>query len=189
MKVLFRTATALLILTATVAACGGTSSAPSQVTQGQASAPAHTSTPGDASAPVSSDVSAPSTTSIDACALITEQEATAFLGSDPGPGVDTGSASAPACAYGASLTIAVELNDGKATFDSTKAAMQGSGKAEDLPGVGDAGYVFIVANTIADMEILKGSELLSVRVQGDPSRQNVTVATLTALGTTAVGRL
>ena len=120
---------------------------------------------------------------------ITEQEATAFLGSDPGPGINVGSPAAPACAYGASLTIGVELNDGQAMFATTKAAMQGSGKAQELSGVGDTAYVFIVANTIADMEILKGSTLLSVRVQGDPSRQNVTVAALTSLGTTAVGRL
>ena len=39
------------------------------------------------------------------------------------------------------------------------------------------------------MEIVKGSTLLSVHVQGNPSLQNVTVAALTALGTTAVGRL
>jgi hypothetical protein len=39
------------------------------------------------------------------------------------------------------------------------------------------------------MEILKGPALLSVHIQGDPSRQNVTVATLTALGLEAVARL
>jgi hypothetical protein len=39
------------------------------------------------------------------------------------------------------------------------------------------------------MEILKGSALLTVNVQGDPSLQNITLAALTTLGTTAVGRL
>ena len=188
MKVPMRSATALLILTAAITACGGASSTASPAALGQASNPAQASAPGATSAPVGSTASAPKTTTIDACALITEQEATTFLGSDPGPGANTGTASSPACAYGGSLTLGVEPNDGKALYATTKAAMQGSGKAQDLSGVGDEGYVFIVANTIADMEILKGSILLSVHVQGDPTLQNVTFARLTALGTTAIGR-
>ena len=81
-----------------------------------------------------------------------------------------------------------QLADGKATFDTTKAAMQGSGKAQDLTGVGDDGFVFIVGNTIAQMVILKGSELLTVNVQGDPALQNITLPTLTTLGTAAAAR-
>ncbi len=103
--------------------------------------------------------------------------------------MDTGSADAPACAYGGSLTLGVDPTDGATQYATTKAAMQGSGKAQDLVGVGDSAYVFIVANTIADMEILKGPVLLSVRVQGDPSQQNVTVDRLSKLGTTAIARL
>jgi hypothetical protein len=195
MKVPMRSATALLIISAAVAACGGSSATAAPAAQGQTAAPPQVSTPALAStppqvsAPAGTDASAPAAGAIDACALITEQEATAFLGSDPGPSAETGTAAAPACAYGGSLTIMVEPNDGAAQYATTKAAMQGSGKAEDLNGVGDAAYVFIVGNTIGDMEILKGSTLLSVRVQGNPSLQNVTVARLTALGTTAVGRL
>lgn len=180
MKVPMRSATALLIISAAVTACGGSSAA---------TAPAQASVPADTSAPAASDASTPATGAVDACALITEQDAAAFLGSDPGPAAQTGTMAAPACAYGASLTIAIVPTDGAAMYATTKAAMQGSGKAQDLPGVGDAAYVFIVANTIGDMEILKGSMLLSIRIQGDPSLQNVTVARLTTLGTTAVGRL
>ena len=130
-----------------------------------------------------------STAATAACAVVTEQDATTLLGSDPGPGVDSGSADAPACAYGASLTYVLQPEDGKATFDMTKAAMQGSGKAQDLTGVGDDGFVFIVGNTIAQMVILKGSELLTVNVQGDPALQNITLPTLTTLGTAAAARL
>lgn len=189
MKVPMRSAAALLIVAAAVGACGGSSATSAPAAAGQTQAPAQATAPSQASAPVATQAAAPVAGAIDACALITEKEATAFLGSDPGPGADTGSASSPACAYGGSLTIGVEPTDGQALYATTKAAMQGSGKAEDLTGVGDAAYVFIVANTIGDMEILKGSVLLSVRVQGDPSLQNVTVTRLTALGTTAVGRL
>jgi hypothetical protein len=201
MKVPMRSATALLIIGVAVAACGGSSATAAPATQGQAaaaaqptvaeqaSAPADTSAPATTDAPGATGAPAPVTGAVDACALITEQEATAFLGADPGPAAETGTADAPACAYGGSLTIGIEPTDGAAMYATTKAAMQGSGKAQELPGVGDAAYVFIVANTIGDMEILKGSTLLSVRVQGNPSLQNVTVARLTTLGTTAVGRL
>jgi Protein of unknown function (DUF3558) len=189
MNVPMRSAIALLIIAAAVGACGGSSATSAPATQGQTQAPAQASAPGQTNAPAATVAAAAAAGAIDACALITEKEATAFLGSDPGPGAASGTADAPGCAYGASLTIGIEPTGGQALYATQKAAMQGSGKAEDLTGVGDAGYVFIVANTIADMEILKGSVLLSVRIQGDPSLQNVTVIRLTALGTTAVGRL
>ncbi len=194
MMSMIRAALALLMLTAVLAACGGSSAATAPAAQPPASTPSTSDAPasGAADAPSAVDASsAPqgSTAAVAACALITEQDATTLLGSDPGPGMDTGSADAPACAYGASLTYQVQLDDGKATFDTTKAAMQGSGKAQDLTGVGDDGFVFIVGNTIAQMVILKGSELLTVNVQGDPALQNITLPTLTTLGTAAAGRL
>jgi hypothetical protein len=129
-----------------------------------------------------------STAAVNACALVTEQDATTLLGSDPGPGQDTSSDMGAACAYGASLTLGVGANAGKAKFDSDRASAQGSGKSQDLSGVGDAAFVFIVANTIGQMEILKGSTILTVNVQGDPSLQNITAASLTVLGTAAAGR-
>jgi hypothetical protein len=189
MKIQTRSAATLLILSAVVGACGGTSATVSPGAQGQASSPAQASAPADSSAPAQASAPAASSAGINACALITEQEATAFLGSDPGPGTDSSTAASPTCAYGAALTLSVDPSAGKAKFDTDKAAAQGSGKLQDLSGVGDAGYAFIVANTIAQMEILKGSALLTVNVQGDPSLQNITLAALTTLGTTAVGRL
>jgi hypothetical protein len=128
------------------------------------------------------------TGAIDACALITEKEAAAFLGSDPGPGTNSGTPEAPACAYGASLTIGVGLTDAKAQFDLQRPAA-GSSNFQALSGVGDDAYATLVANTVAAMEILKGSVLLSVQVQGDPSLQNVTFDALTKLGKTAAGRI
>jgi hypothetical protein len=188
MNVPIRFTSAVFVLAATVAACGGSAAGSSPAANGDGSSPAPTSAAGAATEPAGTSA-APAAGAIDACAIITEAEATAFLGSDPGAGVDTGSAASPACAYGGSLTLGVEPTDGQAQYATTKAAMQGSGSATDLPGVGDSAYVFIVANTIADMEILKGTVLLSVRVQGDPSQQNVTVERLTSLGTTAIARL
>ncbi len=185
MKLQTRSVTAaLLILTVAVAACGGGSATSSSASQGQ------TGTQTQADAPGNSTASTASTQSINVCALITEPEATALLGSDPGPGTatDMGSATSPACAYGASLTFGVDRTGGKAKFDSDTSSMQGAANSHTL-AVGDACAATIVANTVASMEILKGSTILTVMVQGDPTLQNITPAALTKLGTAAVGRL
>jgi len=181
-KIQTRSATVLLFLSAALAACGGSAATAAPAGQGQPSTPTQTSGGAQSTAQTGS------TAAIDACALITQAEAKAFLGSDPGPGVSTGDASSPACAYGGSLTFVVQPNAGKAKFDSDRAAALGSGKLTDLTGVGDAAYAFIVANTIAQMEIVKGATVVMVNVQGDPSLQNITAATLTTLGATAAGR-
>ena len=184
-----RPAAGLLIMTLAVAACGGASASASPVAPAQVSGPAPSDAATDAAAP--SDTTAPTAASAGtaACALITEAEATTFLGLDPGPGNETGTADSPACAYGGSLTLQLVTADAKSLYDSTKAAMQGSGKAQALDGVGDEGYAFIVADTIAQMEVLKGSKLLTVNIQGDPSKQNVTLPRLTDLAKMAVDRL
>jgi hypothetical protein len=189
MTIQTRSAAGLLLLSAVLAACSGASTVPATSGPGAVATAPPTTGAAQPSGAAASAAAAPAAGAIDACALITEKEATAFLGSDPGAGMSGGTDTAPACAYGASLTIVVEVGDGKSLYDSTKAAMQGSGKAEDLTGVGDQAFAFIVANTIAQMAILKGTTMLTVNVQGDPSLQNVTVATLTALGTTAAGRI
>ena len=184
MKIQTRSATALLFLSAALAACGGSAATAAPAGQGQPSTPGQSG----GTQPPATTASGGSSAAVDACALITQPEAKAFLGSDPGPGVSTGDASSPACAYGGSLTFVVQPNAGKAKFDSDRAAALGSGKLTDLTGVGDAAYAFIVANTIAQMEIVKGATVVMVNVQGDPSLQNITAATLTTLGTTVAGR-
>ncbi len=183
-----RSATGLLVLSLVLAACSGSAAAPSAAPVGSAAAAA-TGASGQSSAPDGSAAPAASDLAIDACALITEKEATTFLGSDPGPGMETGSPGAPACAYGGSLTFAIQTDGAKATYDSSKGAMQGSGKAQEITGVGDEAYAFIVANAIAQMQILKGSTLVMINVQGDPSLQNITMERLTALGKMVAGRI
>ena len=170
MKFQMRSAAALLILSAVVAACGGGATASSPISQGQPGGPTQADGAAAPTAPTGS------TAAINACAVITEQDATTLLGSDPGPGQDTSTGMDLACSYGGSLTMNVGANAGKAKFDSDRAPAQGSGKLQDLSGVGDAAFVFIVGNTIGQMEILKGSTILTVNVQGDPSLQNITAA-------------
>jgi hypothetical protein len=189
MKSPTKSAVALLILSAMVTACGGAAAISSSAAQSRASAPAQAGAATASTAATDSTAATGSTAAINACAVITEQDATTLLRSDPGPGLDTTSDMGPACAYGASLTLNVAPNAGKAQFDGDRAAGQGSGKPQDLSGVGDAAFVFIVANTIGQMEILKGSTILTVNVQGDPALQNITLASMTTLGTAAVGRI
>lgn len=47
----------------------------------------------------------------------------------------------------------------------------------------------MVGNTIGQLEIVKGSAVVTLNIQGDPSLQNVTVERLTTLGTTVAGRM
>lgn len=193
MKIQTRAATGLLVVGLVLAACSGTSAAPTAAPTvapgGQAGA---STAPGggatQSSAPAASSGSAAGST-VDPCTLVTEAEATTLLGSDPGPGVSTGTADQPACAYGASLTLSLQPTGGRAQYDADRGAAQGSGKSTDLTGVGDAAFAFVVGNTIGQMEIVKGTAVVTVNIQGDPSLQNITVERLTTLGTTVAGRL
>jgi hypothetical protein len=181
---LTRTAASLLILGGALAACGGGASTPAGANPGQTAA---AGTAGAAAANSSAAANAPHA-AIDACALVTQKEATAFLGMDPGPGTSMGSADVPSCAYG-SLIIAVHPTDGGAQFAANTGALKGTANGHVISGVGDQAFATIVANTVADMEINKGAVLVSVEVQGDPSKQNITVEALTTLGQAIVGRL
>lgn len=186
MKIQTRSATALLFLSAALAACAGSAATAAPAGQGQASTPAPAGGGAQSAAPAASTPAAAGVSS--GCALITEKEATALLGSDPGPGVEGTDATTPSCAYDGSLTFSLDASAGKAKFDADKAAAAGSDKMNDLPGVGDAGYAFIVGGAIAQVEVLKGSAILTVNIQGNPASGSITVAALTTLMTAAVGR-
>jgi hypothetical protein len=178
-----RMAAGLLIVSAVFTACGGAARTPSAAGAGESFAPIPSSASRQTTTP--SAVAA----AIDACALVTQPEAATLLGFDPGAGTSTGTDAAPACAYGASLTIGVALADGKSQFDSKTSGSIGSANDHVIDGVGDQANALVVANTVADFEILKGSVNVSVMVQGDPVSQYITVDALTALGKTIAGRL
>jgi hypothetical protein len=189
MKIQARPAAGILVLGLglVLAACSGTTAAPTAAPGGQTGAsvaPGGGTTQSAAPAAASGGTGA----AIDACALITEDQATAFLGSDPGPGVSTGTPDAPACFFG-SLGIVVAPTDGQAEYTSKTSALQGTASFQTISGVGDAAGATIVANTVADMEFYKGSVGISVEVQGDPSLQNITAASLTMLGAAIASRL
>jgi hypothetical protein len=189
MKIYLRPVAGLLIAGLALAACSGSAAAPTPgaVTPGQSSSSAAPA--GGPSAPVAQSAApAAGGAAIDACALVTEQQATAFLGSDPGPGVSTGTPDAPGCFYG-SLGILVAPTDGQAEYTTKTSALQGTANFQTISGVGDGAGATIVANTVADMEFFKGNVGISVEVQGDPSLQNITAASLTMLGAAIASRL
>jgi hypothetical protein len=158
------------MLSAVLAACGGTSSAASSAGSAPA-APGHTS--------------APSHAAIDPCTLVTEAEATTILGADPGPGKNTSFGAVVSCAYSAALTVGIDRSGvTKALFDSMTVA-----GTQNVSGVGDAAHLTIPVGSTAKMDILKGSDVISIFIQGDPLVTSVTPDALTALGKTVLGRL
>ncbi len=77
-----------------------------------------------------------------ACALVSEQEAGAALGTDPGAGQTVTSHGASSCMYGTSpviLTVNLVPNGGKAAYDQLRAHGI-AGQLVDIPGVGDAAF-------------------------------------------------
>lgn len=110
-----------------------------------------------------------------ACALITEQEATTALGADPGPGEEVPGH----CIYVArasSMNVIVRpLPDGQAGFDNLRTA-QGS-HAVDITGVGDGAFG-IFQGTIAVVTFYKAHTTVSVELartgQGAPAKDQAT---------------
>ena len=121
---------------------------------------------------------------VKACSLLTEQELTPLLGSDPGPGTDTSDSTTTACAYtGAGVvTIVVDPSGGKSQFDSF------CGTTQKVSGVADGACLTIVGGAVAAMYILKGPDLMSINIQAGLDAK-ITPDALTALGKIAAGRL
>lgn len=75
-----------------------------------------------------------------ACALVSEQEAGAALGTDPGAGQAVTSHGASSCMYGTSpmiVTVNLVPTGGKAAYDHLHAT---AGQLVNIPGVGDAAF-------------------------------------------------
>jgi hypothetical protein len=143
------------------------------------------STPLDTAAPRGTTPATSQTSGASACALITEHDATAALGADPGPGEE-----APGhCIYAvgaASMNIIVQsLPDGAASFGRLRTA-QGS-HAVDVPDLGDGAFG-IFEGPIAVVNFYKGDTLVAIELAmtgTTTSSQNQT----TALAKLAAGRV
>jgi hypothetical protein len=129
---------------------------------------------------------------VKACSLLTEQELTPLLGSDPGPGTDTSGGTTSSCAYtGAGVvTIVVDHSDGKSHFDmfcTTKQPQPGVQNVNDI-AVADGACLTIVGGPVAAMYILKGPDLMSINIQAGLDTK-ITPEALTALGKIAASRI
>jgi hypothetical protein len=132
--------TLLAALIAALSACGASHETAGGPARGS-SEPASVSPAATTSAPATpGDVQ-----SADACALLTEQDATVALGVDPGPGKTSPQGMGQAqCSYpvgsdGTGVIItAVIHQQGKALFDQLNQKMLASGSATAIPDLGDS---------------------------------------------------
>ena len=129
----------------------------------------------------------------EACSLVTEQEAAAALGADPGPGIQTAlEGTATACTYragGSTLQFTLTLSDGKATYDEEHAHIPSAAASliSDMTGIGDNAFGQFQGPRGA-INFDKGDALvvmgLNLAGATDPPRDQ-----LTALATAAAGRI
>jgi hypothetical protein len=170
-----------LLTAALLAACGSPATGGASVPAGNIS-PAATS---------SATASGASRSTVAPCSLVTEPEATAFLGIDPGPGVVGSSGSAVAsCGYAGYMVIAVDPG-GRPAFDGYRSVSKGGvagADFQDVNGTGDAAFVYsAAAGSTGGVCILKGS--LAVLITVLPFQPGtVTTAKSTALAMTVAGR-
>jgi hypothetical protein len=122
-----------------------------------------------------------------ACPLVTEQELSALLGADPGPGTEGSDGDRVGCTYSGAGFVSVIVDHGdKTLLDQFCSATT---TTQQVPGVADGACLTIVGGgPVAAMYVLKGSELLSINIQAGSSTR-ITPAALTAVGTQAAGRL
>lgn len=180
-------AAAMALLGASLAACSGTGNqAPTPTArltdppQASASgAPSSTAPPAAASPSGDSSV-------VSACSLITEQEASTALGTDPGPGAADSQGIATSCAFGTPpyvVTINLVPGGGKAAYEHAL----GIAKARQLvtiSGVGDGAFGEF-KGSFATIEFYKGDALVNVvlGVKGataPPQDQTMVLAQLAA---------
>ena len=157
----------------------------------------HVETPqapgGSADTAASGDASMPPT-SAHPCMLVTEAEATAALGVDPGAGVEVPAdvTGLGTCVYGARSTV-VRISLGtigsKTVYDSlhNEYSTGGSEKPVDVPGVGNAAFEVTGGPSIATVLVLRDGKLVNLELaagDGAPPKDKAI-----ALATLAIGRV
>jgi len=129
----------------------------------------------------------------DACTLITEQDITEALGSDPGPGTPISNKGASQCQYGSYATQAVLVNvtpsQGKLAYDNFRndPHTADAGTVVDVDQIGDRAFE-VGSHGSAGIFFIKGDVLVVVSVvvladASPPMDQAV------ALAKTAAGRI
>jgi hypothetical protein len=108
-----------------------------------------------------------------ACGLITEQDASAALGTAAGHGTAGGTAALSECIYAQGALIVSMKTDSKALYDRSRIAALGKG-ASNVPGIGDSAFKS-GTDKFCSMLFVKGTTLVSILV-GETGAQNVAVA-------------
>ena len=123
--------------------------------------------------------------SADACTIVTEQDASAALGADPGPGVPDAQSGVTACTYGAAPSmVSVHVSPaGKAEFDQMHGQPVEGATPVDLSGIGDAAFGIFQA-PLASIAFYRGSSYVSIVIFADGSQDRAVT-----LATAAAGRL
>jgi hypothetical protein len=128
-----------------------------------------------------------------ACALVTEQEVAAALGTDPGPGSADTSNGSSQCQYGTyqSAFVLVNLNpsQGKPFYDNTRnnPKVSQAGTVTDVAGVGDRAFGIFGHGTAA-IYFNKGDALVLVMVEINTATSPPKAQAL-ALAKTAASRI
>ena len=147
--------------------------------------------PGSAAANASPDTAASGPGIVTACGLISEKEAAAALGTDPGPGQETPlGESASVCTYvsvSSSLQLSLTPTGGKATYHREQAGIPpGAPGITEVSGVGDRAFSQ-VSGTKAAINFNKGDALVVIGLTTGGA--TATQDQLAILATAAAGRI
>ena len=157
--------------------------------------PAGSAVPSQASSGATADTPAAATANAHPCLVVTEQEATAALGADPGPGQETppGATGNGTCVYGSAQSVvrlAVDSSGvGKAIYDGDKSTVSGANAAlvVDVPGVGDAAFETPSGASATTIYFFKGTTFVEITL-GIPTGEPPKDKTI-RLATNAAGRV
>jgi hypothetical protein len=110
-----------------------------------------------------------------ACDLITEQDASAAIGSPAGPGTPGGTAALSECIFDDGSLIVSMKRPGRDLYDSSRAQLQGK-PFLDVPDVGDGGFSTGSGQHVT-LEFVKGDTLVSILLgTTDPSPTDAIIA-------------
>lgn len=169
-----------------------TPAAATDATPATSDAPHTSNAPTDSASTDATPAAAPSEGGT-ACALVTQQEVAAALGTDPGPGSADTSNGSSQCQYGTfqSAFVLVNLNpsQGKSFYDHTRndPKVSQAGAVTDVAGVGDRAFG-IFGHGTASIYFNKGDALVLVMVAIGTASSPPKVQAL-ALAKTAASRI
>jgi hypothetical protein len=163
-------ATVLTAAALSLAACSSSSLAPAHATALAQHASPHQSAAQD----TSGAGSGASASSINGCTLVTRRDASTAIGGDAG----AGSGGTSVCSYlsqTGSVTIFVTPLSGPGDFDYSRSVGQGSPGYQDVPGVGDAGFLNVQAGSIK-LNFRKGLVMVAIVCTAKTTSSVITMA-------------